>query len=173
MRIGSKGRPFYRVVAVDQRYRRSGAYIELLGTYNPISEPHEIKLKQDRIDDWIKKGAQLSDGFLRIIGKAPQKPPRKAKKAKEEPKQESQIGTNSSRIESQESSEKAVEVTPTEEPIANTETPVKEQIKSDTSEVSEPVGHTEETGSAEEQGSESASQLISEDKKEDSKEEPS
>ena len=53
MRIGSKGRPFYRVVAVDQRYRRSGAYIELLGTYNPISEPHEIKLKQDRIDDWI------------------------------------------------------------------------------------------------------------------------
>ena len=64
-------------------------------------------------------------------------------------------------------------MTPTEEPIANTETPVKEQIKSDTSEVSEPVGHTEETGSAEEQGSESASQLISEDKKEDSKEEPS
>src|SRR3990167_7040498 len=83
MRIGAKKRPFYRVVAVDEQAKRSGAYIELLGTYNPLTEPKEILLKQDRIDDWIKKGAQMSDGFLRIIGKAPQRPPRKAKKEKE------------------------------------------------------------------------------------------
>lgn len=82
MRIGGKQRPFYRVVAVDERNKRTGAYIELLGTYNPLTTPHDIKLKQDRIDYWIKQGAQMSNGFLRIIGKAPQRPPRKPKKEK-------------------------------------------------------------------------------------------
>lgn len=82
MRIGAKKRPFYRVVAVDERKKRTGGYLELLGTYNPLTEPKEINLKQDRIDDWLKKGAQASEGFLRIIGKAPQRPPRKPKKEK-------------------------------------------------------------------------------------------
>lgn len=94
MRIGTKKRPFYRVVVVDERSKRTGGYIELLGTYNPLTEPKEIKLKQDRIDHWTKQGAQPSDGYLRIIGKAPQRPPRKPKKEKkiekpvEEPKSE-------------------------------------------------------------------------------------
>ena len=83
MRIGTKKRPFYRVVLIDERAKRNGAYLELLGTYNPITNPHEIKLKQDRIDHWVKMGAQQSDGFLRIIGKAKQRPPRKAKKNKQ------------------------------------------------------------------------------------------
>lgn len=83
MRIGARKRPFYRVVAVDERRKRTGGYLELLGTYNPMSEPHEIILKQDLIDAWIKKGAQPSNGFLRIIGKAPQRPPRQPKKKKE------------------------------------------------------------------------------------------
>lgn len=82
MRIGAKGRPFYRVVAVDERRKRTGSYLELLGTYNPLTTPKEINLKQDRIDAWVKNGAQLSDGFLRIIGKAPQKVARKPKKDK-------------------------------------------------------------------------------------------
>lgn len=84
MRIGAKKRPFYRVVAVDERAKRTGGYIELLGTYNPLTTPHEIILKQDKIDEWMKKGAVLSDGFLRIIGKAPQRPARKPKKEKKE-----------------------------------------------------------------------------------------
>lgn len=87
-RIGTKKKPFYRVVAVDERAKRTGAYIELLGTYNPLTEPKDIKLKKDRIDYWIKQGAQPSTGYLRIIGKAPQRPPRKPKKEKKtgEPK---------------------------------------------------------------------------------------
>lgn len=85
MRIGSKGRPFYRVVAVDGRRKRTGGYIELLGTYNPLTEPKQIILKQDRIDEWVKNGAELSTGFLRIIKKAPQRLPRKPKKAQPEP----------------------------------------------------------------------------------------
>jgi small subunit ribosomal protein S16 len=80
MRIGAKGRPFYRVVAVDERKKRTGSYLELLGTYNPLTTPKEINLQQDRIDAWVKNGAQLSTGFLRIIGKAPQRLPRKPKK---------------------------------------------------------------------------------------------
>src|SRR5579884_2200547 len=84
MRIGATKRPFYRVVAVDERKKRTGAYLELLGTYNPITNPKEINLKQDRIDDWLKKGAVPSDGFLRVIGQAPQRPPRKPKKEKKE-----------------------------------------------------------------------------------------
>ena len=93
MRIGAKKRPFYRVVAVDERSKRTGGYLELLGTYNPLTNPHEIKLSQDRIDHWIGLGAQMSDGFLRIIGKAPQKPPRKPKKVKkpEEKKEEKPV----------------------------------------------------------------------------------
>lgn len=74
LRIGSKGKPFYRVVAVDERRKRTGGYLELLGTYNPLIEPKEIKLIQERINHWVKKGAQMSDGFLRIIGKVPQRP---------------------------------------------------------------------------------------------------
>lgn len=84
MRIGAKKRPFYRVVVVDERAKRTGGYIELLGTYNPLTNPHEIRLKQDRVDHWIKMGAQMSDGYLRIIGKAKQRPPRKPKKQKSE-----------------------------------------------------------------------------------------
>lgn len=95
-RIGTKKKPFYRVVAVDERAKRTGAYIELLGTYNPLTEPKDIKLKKDRIDYWIKQGAQPSTGYLRIIGKAPQRPPRKPKKEKktEAPKPEESEKTN-------------------------------------------------------------------------------
>ena len=84
MRIGTNRRPFYRVVAVDERKKRTGGYLELLGTYNPLTEPKEINLDQGKIDAWMKKGAQPSEGFLRIIGKAPQRPPRKPKKAPKE-----------------------------------------------------------------------------------------
>lgn len=90
MRIGTKKRPFYRVVVVDERAKRTGGYLELLGTYNPLTEPKDIKLRQDRIDYWTKKGAQPSVGYLRIIGKAPQRPPRKPKKEKKEESKESE-----------------------------------------------------------------------------------
>ncbi len=83
MRIGAKKRPFYRVVAVDERKKRTGDYLELLGTYNPLTEPKEVILKKDRIEYWTKQGAVPSEGYLRAIGKAPQHPARKPRKAKE------------------------------------------------------------------------------------------
>lgn len=84
MRIGAKKRPFYRIVAIDERKQRNGAYLDLIGTYNPLTEPKDIKIDQTKLDSWVKKGAVLSDGFLRITGKAPQRPPRKPKKAPKE-----------------------------------------------------------------------------------------
>lgn len=116
MRIGAKKKPFYRVVVLDERSKRTGGYIELLGTYNPLTEPKDIKLKQDRIDYWIKQGAQLSTGYLRIIGKAPQRPPRKPKKEEK---------TESSAI-SDQTSEKTIQE---EKPVAEV---VGEEIKPET-----------------------------------------
>ena len=66
-RAGAKKRPFYRVIAIDQRRKRDGRALEFLGTYNPIAEPAEIKLKTDRIEAWTAKGAQLSDAVRGLI----------------------------------------------------------------------------------------------------------
>jgi small subunit ribosomal protein S16 len=61
MRMGAMKRPFYRLVVVDSRNRRDGRYIENLGTYNPIPKETEVTLKEDRIIDWLGKGAQLTE----------------------------------------------------------------------------------------------------------------
>src|SRR3989338_1870866 len=115
MRIGAKKKPFYRVVVLDERSKRTGAYIELLGTYNPLTEPKDIKLNKDRIDYWVKQGTQKSDGFLRILGEAPQRPPRKPKKSK-------QGIVDSGKPKQEEKPEKTAE-TPTEEPTEPTDQP--------------------------------------------------
>src|SRR3989344_5964339 len=127
-RIGGKQRPFYRVVVVEERSKRTGSYVELLGTYNPLSEPKEIKLKQDRIDYCIKQGAQPSVGYLRIIGKSPQRPPRKAKRPanggkkekKETPKEESKSSESTHPADSGEASGE-VESAPAEEVIESSD----------------------------------------------------
>lgn len=116
MRIGTNKRPFYRVVAVDERKKRTGAYLELLGTYNPLTQPHEIILKEDRIDFWKKNGAVLSDGFLRITKQAPQKPPRKPKKEKAEKPAEQPAAEVTQQP--QEAEEAALVEEPATEPVA-------------------------------------------------------
>lgn len=129
MRIGAKKQPFYRVVVVDERAKRTGACIELLGTYNPLTEPKEIKLKQDRIDHWVKQGAQFSTGFLRIIGKAPQRLPRKPKKEKkEEPVKKPEETAKSEPVEAI----SVVETAPEEKQVqANIEPKIEESEKKD------------------------------------------
>lgn len=57
-RMGRHKRPFYRVVAVDSRMRRDGRFLEVLGTYDPLKEPAVTELKQDRVLEWLQKGAQ-------------------------------------------------------------------------------------------------------------------
>ncbi len=120
MRIGAKKKPFYRVVVLDERAKRTGAYIELLGTYNPLTEPKDIKLKQDRIDYWIKQGAQMSTGYLRIIGKAPQRPPRKPKKERKQslpPDDGKQATGDSGQVKTEEHKESKETEQVSEEPV--------------------------------------------------------
>ena len=75
LRAGAKKRPFYRVIAIDQRRKRNGRALEFLGTYNPITEPAQIELKTERIEAWVAQGAQLSDAVRALIrrsrGQAP------------------------------------------------------------------------------------------------------
>ena len=69
-RGGSKKRPFYRVVAADSRMPRDGRFIEKLGTYNPLlpkDDPNRVDLNIDKINDWLKKGAQVSDRISRLL----------------------------------------------------------------------------------------------------------
>jgi len=60
-RMGTKKKPFYRVVVADSRSPRDGKFIEIVGTYNPMMDPPEIKLKEEKILDWLKKGAQPTE----------------------------------------------------------------------------------------------------------------
>ena len=66
-RHGAHKAPFYRVVVADQRKRRDGSYIELVGTYDPRLEPSGIKLDMDKINEWISKGAQPSERVAKLI----------------------------------------------------------------------------------------------------------
>ena len=60
-RLGDKKSPFYRVVVADSRSPRDGKFIEVLGTYNPLTDPAEIKINNERAIDWIKNGAQPTE----------------------------------------------------------------------------------------------------------------
>ncbi|MCS7203008.1 MAG: 30S ribosomal protein S16 [Thermodesulfovibrio sp.] len=67
MRMGAKKKPFYRVVVADSKARRDGPFIEIVGTYNPKTDPAEIKLNMERINYWISKGAQPTDTVKKLI----------------------------------------------------------------------------------------------------------
>ncbi len=67
MRMGSKKRPFYRVMAIDERKQRDGRPLEFLGTYDPRVEPPAVKLNLEGIDLWVGKGAQLSDTVRSLV----------------------------------------------------------------------------------------------------------
>ena len=60
-RMGRKKRPFYRLVVLDSRKRRDGAYLANLGYYNPFCDPHEVKLHGEEVLEWLGKGATVSE----------------------------------------------------------------------------------------------------------------
>lgn len=60
-RLGDKKNPFYRVVVADSRSPRDGKFIDVLGTYNPLTNPAEIKLDNEKATEWIRKGAQPTE----------------------------------------------------------------------------------------------------------------
>ena len=69
-RAGAKKRPFYRIVAIDERRQRDGRALEFLGTYDPKVDPGLIKLHLDRVDHWVGQGARLSDTVSSLVNRA-------------------------------------------------------------------------------------------------------
>ena len=69
-RLGDKKAPFYRVVVADSRCPRDGKFIEVLGTYNPLTDPVQIKLDAERVKVWLANGAQPTDTARALLEKA-------------------------------------------------------------------------------------------------------
>ncbi|EHE86451.1 30S ribosomal protein S16 [Latilactobacillus curvatus] len=68
-RMGSKKRPFYRIVVADSRSPRDGRFIQQVGYYNPLTKPVDLKLEEEVIMDWLQKGAQPSDTVRNLLSK--------------------------------------------------------------------------------------------------------
>lgn len=66
-RMGSKKRPFYRIVAMNSETRRDGRALDILGYYNPMVQPAEIKLDQDKVQLWMDRGAQPSNTVRSLL----------------------------------------------------------------------------------------------------------
>ncbi|MEE2700558.1 MAG: 30S ribosomal protein S16 [Chloroflexota bacterium] len=73
-RVGAKKQPSYRVVVADSRAPRDGAYIEMVGHYNPMTDPPTVVLDEAKIEDWIKKGAQPSEPVQQLLRRNPDSP---------------------------------------------------------------------------------------------------
>jgi small subunit ribosomal protein S16 len=71
-RVGATKRPAYRVIAIDKRRSRDGRALEILGFYDPLTEPATVQLDTDKIKAWIGKGAQPSDMVVRLMRQADQ-----------------------------------------------------------------------------------------------------
>ncbi len=66
-RVGSKKNPVYRIVAADSRSPRDGKFLEILGRYNPQTDPSTIEFDEERVRDWISKGAQPSNTVQKLL----------------------------------------------------------------------------------------------------------
>jgi len=68
-RYGVKKKPYYRIVVASRKAPRDGRFLELVGTYDPLKKPAEVTLKQDRIKEWLEKGATPSTTVKNILEK--------------------------------------------------------------------------------------------------------
>jgi small subunit ribosomal protein S16 len=124
-RAGAKKAPFYRVVAADSRAPRDGRFIEILGRYNPRTDPSTIELDIDKIDAWLAKGAQPSETVGKLIeivknpaAAAPSKEAAPSKKAKAKAEADAKVA-------------KEAAAAPKPEPEAVVEAPAEEEAAAD------------------------------------------
>ncbi len=73
-RVGARKQPHYRVVVIEKDRARNGRSVEVVGTYNPRTNPASVSLRRDRIDYWTSNGAQLSETVSKILAKQPKVP---------------------------------------------------------------------------------------------------
>ncbi len=68
-RVGARKQPYYRVVVIEKERARDGRALEVVGTYNPRTNPPSVELKRERISHWVSKGAQLSDTVRSLVSR--------------------------------------------------------------------------------------------------------
>ena len=68
-RMGARKQPHYRIVVIEKARARNGRPVEVVGTYNPRTNPASIELKRERIDYWVSKGAKMSDRVSKIVSR--------------------------------------------------------------------------------------------------------
>lgn len=66
-RVGARKQPHYRVVVIEKARARNGRSVEVVGTYNPRTNPASVDLKRERIEYWVSKGAQMSDRVSKLV----------------------------------------------------------------------------------------------------------
>ena len=74
-RAGSKTRPFFRVVVLEARSARDGRFVEVIGHYNPRTQPEKLTMDLERLAHWLKVGAQPSDTVRTLVDRMPPAPP--------------------------------------------------------------------------------------------------
>ena len=70
-RAGSKNRPFFRVVVTETRSAREGRFVEVLGHYNPRTQPETVEIDRERLAHWLKAGAKASDTIRTLVDRMP------------------------------------------------------------------------------------------------------
>jgi small subunit ribosomal protein S16 len=70
-RVGARKQPHYRIVVIEKERARNGRPVEVVGTYNPRTNPASVELKRDRVAYWVSKGAQMSDRVNKLVTKTP------------------------------------------------------------------------------------------------------
>ena len=68
-RMGTKKKPFYRLVAAHSESPRDGKFLEILGYYDPMKDPAEIKVHEDKVNKWVEKGAVVTDSAVALLKK--------------------------------------------------------------------------------------------------------
>ena len=74
-RAGSKNRPFFRVVVTESKSARDGRFVEVVGHYNPRTQPESLTIDRERLDHWLKAGARPSDTVRTLVDRMPAAPP--------------------------------------------------------------------------------------------------
>ncbi len=74
-RVGTKKRPCYRVVVIESSTQRDGRFVDLLGHYNPRTDPEVVVVDRERVNYWTSRGAQLSDTVRTLLARHPAPPP--------------------------------------------------------------------------------------------------
>jgi small subunit ribosomal protein S16 len=133
-RVGAKKAPFYRIVAADSRSPRDGRFLEILGRYNPRTQPSSIVMDVEKVKAWIAKGAQPTETVAKLL-KIADTPPEKAESPKKAAKPSKKA---SAKVEAGKKTKSEAAAKPAKEPAAE-EAPAKAEVATEEAPAEEPA----------------------------------